>query len=47
MTRLADEASARDPSLGALLGRLADAIRAGRRHEVAGYVGAIVYGSGT
>ncbi len=41
MAGLADEASARDPSLGALLGRLADAIRAGPRHEVAGYIGAI------
>jgi hypothetical protein len=39
--RLGDEALAREPSLGTLLGRLADAVEEGRTTEASGYIGAI------
>ena len=39
--RLGDEALAREPSLGTLLGRLADAVDDGRKTEAEGYIGAI------
>src|SRR5256885_11581720 len=39
--RLGDEALAREPSLGTLLGRLADAVDDGRATEAEGYIGAI------
>ncbi len=39
--RLGDEATAREPSLGTLLGRLADAVSEGRPTEASGYIGAI------
>lgn len=38
---LAEEVGHRDPSLAALLERLADGVRDGREREVAGYIGAI------
>src|ERR687887_378807 len=39
--RLGDEALAREPSLGTLLGRLADAVEDGRATEATGYIGAV------
>ena len=39
--RLADEATAREPSLGTLLARLADAVAEGRAMEASGYIGAV------
>lgn len=39
--RLSDEALAREPSLGTLLGRLARAVEEGRTSEASGYIGAI------
>ena len=39
--RLGDEALAREPSLGTLLGRLADAVDDGRATEAEGYIGAV------
>jgi len=39
--RLGAEALAREPSLGTLLGRLADAVEDGRTTEASGYIGAI------
>ena len=39
--RLGDEALAREPSLGTLLGRLADAVEEGRSTEATGYIGAV------
>ena len=39
--RLGDEALVREPSLGTLLGRLADAIDDGRMAEATGYIGAV------
>ena len=41
LRRLGDEALAREPSLGTLLGRLADAVDEGRATEASGYIGAI------
>lgn len=41
LRRLGDEAFAREPSLGTLLGRLADAVDEGRSTEATGYIGAI------
>ena len=41
LRRLGDEAFAREPSLGTLLGRLAEAIEEGRTAEAGGYIGAI------
>jgi hypothetical protein len=41
LRRLSDEALAREPSLGTLLGRLADAVEDGRTTEASGYIGAI------
>jgi hypothetical protein len=41
LQRLADEATAREPSLGTLLARLADAVREGRTTEAAAYTGAV------
>lgn len=38
---LSDEAVAREPSLGTLLGRLADAVAEGRTTEASGYIGAV------
>ena len=38
---LGSEASMREPSLGTLLTRLADAIEAGRSHEASGYIAAV------
>jgi hypothetical protein len=38
---LSDEALAREPSLGTLLGRLADAVAEGRKTEASGYIGAV------
>ena len=38
---LSDEAVAREPSLGTLLGRLADAVAEGRTNEASGYIGAV------
>jgi hypothetical protein len=39
--QLADEATTREPSLGTLLARLADAVAEGRATEASGYIGAI------
>ena len=39
--RLGDEALAKEPSLGTLLGRLADAVEGGRTTEASGYIGAV------
>ena len=41
LRRLSDEALAREPSLGTLLGRLADAVEEGRTTEATGYIGAV------
>ena len=41
LRRLGDEALAREPSLGTLLGRLADAVDEGRATEASGYIGAV------
>jgi len=41
LRHLGDEAFAREPSLGTLLGRLAEAIEEGRTAEAGGYIGAI------
>jgi hypothetical protein len=41
LQRLADEATAREPSLGTVLARLADAVREGRATEAAAYTGAV------
>jgi hypothetical protein len=41
LQRLADEATAREPSLGTLLARLAEAVREGRTTEAAAYTGAV------
>jgi hypothetical protein len=41
LQRLADEATAREPSLGTLLSRLAEAVREGRTTEAAAYTGAV------
>jgi hypothetical protein len=41
LRRLSDEALAREPSLGTLLGRLAEAVDEGRATEATGYIGAI------
>jgi len=41
LRRLGDEALAREPSLGTLLGRLADAVDEGRSTEATGYIGAV------
>ncbi len=41
LQRLADEATAREPSLGTVLARLADAVRDGRTTEAAAYTGAV------
>lgn len=41
LRRLSDEALAREPSLGTLLGRLADAVEDGRTTEASGYIGAV------
>ena len=41
LRKLSDEALAREPSLGTLLGRLADAVEEGRTTEATGYIGAI------
>jgi hypothetical protein len=41
LQRLADEATAREPSLGTLLSRLAEAVREGRSTEATGYIGAV------
>src|SRR5260221_11096345 len=41
LRRLGDEALAREPSLGTLLGRLADPVEEGRSTEATGYTGAI------
>ena len=41
LQRLADEATAREPSLGTVLSRLADAVREGRTTEAAAYTGAV------
>ena len=39
--RLADEATAREPSLGTVIARLAEAVREGRTTEAAAYTGAV------
>ena len=41
LQRLADEATAREPSLGTVLARLADAVRQARTTEAAAYIGAV------
>jgi hypothetical protein len=41
LQRLADEATAREPSLGTVIARLADAVRQGRTTEAAAYTGAV------
>ena len=41
LRRLSDEALAREPSLGTLLGRLAQAVEDGRTTEASGYIGAV------
>ena len=41
LQRLADEATAREPSLGTVLSRLADAVREGRTTEAAAFTGAV------
>ncbi len=41
LRRLGDEALAREPSLGTLLGRLAEAVEDGRTTEAQGYIGAV------
>lgn len=41
LQRLADEATAREPSLGTVLARLAAAVREGRTTEAAAYTGAV------
>ncbi len=41
LRRLGDEALVREPSVGTLLGRLADAVESGRSSEASGYIGAI------
>jgi hypothetical protein len=41
LRRLGNEALAKEPSLGTLLGRLADAVEEGRTTEASGYIGAI------
>lgn len=41
LRRLGDEALAHEPSLGTLLGRLAQAVEDGRTTEASGYIGAI------
>lgn len=41
LRRLGDEALAKEPSLGTLLGRLATAVEDGRTTEASGYIGAI------
>ncbi len=41
LQRLADEATAREPSLGTVLTRLAEAVREGRTTEAAAYTGAV------
>lgn len=41
LQRLADEATAREPSLGTVIARLADAVREGRTTEAAAYTGAV------
>ena len=41
LKRLADEATAREPSLGTLLGRLSTAVAEGRSTEASGYIGAV------
>lgn len=41
LQRLADEATAREPSLGTVLARLAGAVREGRTTEAAAYTGAV------
>ena len=41
LRRLSDEALAREPSLGTLLGRLAQAVEDGRTAEASGYIGAV------
>ena len=41
LRRLGDDALAREPSVGTLLGRLADAVESGRSTEASGYIGAI------
>ena len=41
LQRLADEATAREPSLGTVLARLAEAVRSGRPTEAAAYTGAV------
>jgi hypothetical protein len=41
LQRLADEATAREPSLGTVLSRLAAAVREGRTTEAAAYTGAV------
>lgn len=41
LRRLGDEALVHEPSLGTLLGRLADAVGEGRMAEAGGYIGAI------
>lgn len=41
LQRLADEATAREPSLGTVLARLADAVHDGRSTEAAAYTGAV------
>lgn len=41
LRRLSDEALAREPGLGTLLGRLADAVEDGRTTEASGYIGAV------
>ena len=41
LRRLSDEALSREPSLGTLLGRLADAVDEGRTTEASGYIGAV------
>ena len=41
LQRLADEATAREPSLGTVLARLADAVREGRTTVAAAYTGAV------
>jgi hypothetical protein len=41
LQRLADEATAREPSLGTVIARLAEAVRLGRATEAAAYAGAV------
>ena len=41
LQRLADEATAREPSLGTVISRLAEAVREGRPTEAAAYTGAV------